>query len=82
MIFGWDFLGQMCFIFETRKSHPFCIFLKNRKIKKNMVTKKYKYKKSPDHKNFLSHKNVFSKLFSTFRFWTFLKYFVRKKGWM
>jgi hypothetical protein len=38
-----------------------------------MVTKFSNVKKERDHKNFLSHKNVFSKLFSKNQKWTFLK---------
>jgi len=38
-----------------------------------MVTKFSNVQKERDHKNFLSHKNVFSKLFSENQKWTFLK---------
>jgi len=38
-----------------------------------MVTKFFNVQKKRDHKNFLSNKNVFSKLFSENQKWTFLK---------
>jgi hypothetical protein len=43
MIFKWDFWGEMCFIFETRKSHPLLFFAKiweNIFFKKNYAHKK------------------------------------------
>jgi hypothetical protein len=43
VILGWDFLGEKCFTFETRKSHLFLFFAKNGEnifLKKNYGHKK------------------------------------------
>jgi hypothetical protein len=44
-----------------------------------MVTKKYVRKKSPHHKNFFSHKNVFSKSIFDFSFLDIFKIKLSKK---